>query len=238
MASTKLLLMWYLIPGLGADERVFRGLRLPGPAVVLPWLVPQSPTEPLRHYAARLAEAVPLHQPCWLVGVSFGGLLALASDGSKTRVVDFNTIYASDPSVYTLSPVARPGELWDIAWANGLWVACGNGGKIHTSTDGDLWTTRQLEGSALKWLAGGSDGWIACEEGTGYYWYSADGASWERHEFGGAFFPISIAWGGGKWVASSTTGTRHSSDGQNWTTSTGDASWVYSAAWTGSRWRG
>jgi pimeloyl-ACP methyl ester carboxylesterase len=68
---------WYLIPGLGADERVLRGLRLPGPATVLHWLVPQSPTEPLRHYAARLAEAVPPGQPCWLVGVSFGGLLAL-----------------------------------------------------------------------------------------------------------------------------------------------------------------
>jgi pimeloyl-ACP methyl ester carboxylesterase len=68
---------WYLIPGLGADERVFRGLNLPGPAVVVRWLMPQSPTEPLRHYAARLAEAVPLYEPCWLVGVSFGGLLAL-----------------------------------------------------------------------------------------------------------------------------------------------------------------
>ncbi|MGI4743222.1 MAG: alpha/beta hydrolase [Janthinobacterium lividum] len=69
--------MWYLIPGLGADERVFRSLRLPGPATVLHWLPPQSPTEPLRHYAARLAEAVPVGQSCWLVGVSFGGLLAL-----------------------------------------------------------------------------------------------------------------------------------------------------------------
>jgi pimeloyl-ACP methyl ester carboxylesterase len=69
--------MWYLIPGLGADERVFRGLNLPGPATVLSWLPPQSATEPLRHYAARLAEAVPTEQACLLVGVSFGGLLAL-----------------------------------------------------------------------------------------------------------------------------------------------------------------
>jgi pimeloyl-ACP methyl ester carboxylesterase len=43
---------------------------------ILNWLAPQSPTEPLAHYAARLAEAVPLAEPCWLVGVSFGGLLA------------------------------------------------------------------------------------------------------------------------------------------------------------------
>jgi hypothetical protein len=67
---------WYLIPGLGADERVFRRLRLAGTVHILQWLAPQSPTEPLAHYAARLAEAVPLHAPCWLVGVSFGGLLA------------------------------------------------------------------------------------------------------------------------------------------------------------------
>ncbi len=69
--------MWYLIPGLGADERVFRGLRLPGPSTVLAWLPPLSPTELLQHYAARLAEAVPSEQSCWLLGVSFGGLLAL-----------------------------------------------------------------------------------------------------------------------------------------------------------------
>lgn len=68
--------MWYLIPGLGADERVFRRLRLTGTVHMLNWLAPQSPTEPLAHYAARLAEAVPLAEPCWLVGVSFGGLLA------------------------------------------------------------------------------------------------------------------------------------------------------------------
>jgi len=68
--------MWYLIPGLGADERVLRHLRLPGPSQVLSWLKPESPAEPLVHYAARLAEAVPADRPCWLVGVSFGGLLA------------------------------------------------------------------------------------------------------------------------------------------------------------------
>lgn len=67
---------WYLIPGLGADERVFRRLRLTGHVHVLGWLPPQSPTEPLAHYAARLAAAVPAGEPCWLVGVSFGGLLA------------------------------------------------------------------------------------------------------------------------------------------------------------------
>lgn len=68
--------MYYLVPGLGADARVFHRLRLPGPATVLPWLLPRSPAEPLAHYAARLAELVPPSLPCWLVGVSFGGVVA------------------------------------------------------------------------------------------------------------------------------------------------------------------
>ena len=38
---------------------------------------PQTAAEALPHYAARLAEAVPPDQACWLVGVSFGGVLAL-----------------------------------------------------------------------------------------------------------------------------------------------------------------
>ena len=100
--------MWYLIPGLGADERVFRGLRLPGPATVLHWLPPISPTEPLRHYAARLAEVVPLSQPCWLVGVSFGGLLALEIGRLRplARVVLISSL--SDAS--QLPPMLRLGR--------------------------------------------------------------------------------------------------------------------------------
>jgi pimeloyl-ACP methyl ester carboxylesterase len=69
--------VFYLIPGLGADERVFQFLRLRGEVHVLPWISPASAHEPLAPYAARLAAAIPETQPCWLVGVSFGGLLAL-----------------------------------------------------------------------------------------------------------------------------------------------------------------
>ena len=69
--------VFYLIPGLGADERVFQFLRLPGDTHVLQWLPPRTPAELLPLYAARLAGALPPGQPCWLVGVSFGGVLAL-----------------------------------------------------------------------------------------------------------------------------------------------------------------
>lgn len=71
--------VFYLISGLGADERVFQRLipQLRGTVHYLPWLPPNDPNEPLPAYAARMAETIPLDQRCWLVGVSFGGTVAL-----------------------------------------------------------------------------------------------------------------------------------------------------------------
>ena len=104
--------MWYLIPGLGADERVFRRLRLPGPGQVLAWLPPQSPAEPLAHYAARLAAAVPPDAPCWLVGVSFGGLLA--QEIGRLRPLARVVLISSLGGPHELPPLLR------LAGATGL----------------------------------------------------------------------------------------------------------------------
>ena len=100
--------MWYLIPGLGADERVFRRLRLVGEVHVLDWLPPQSPTEPLAHYAARLAQAVSTAEPCWLVGVSFGGLLA--QEIGRLRPL---------ARVVLISSLGSPHELPPLLWLAG-----------------------------------------------------------------------------------------------------------------------
>ena len=71
----------YLIPGLGADARLFGPLLPYLPATVRPqvleWLPPLSPDEPLAAYAARLAAPIPTNEACWVAGVSFGGILAL-----------------------------------------------------------------------------------------------------------------------------------------------------------------
>jgi len=100
--------MWYLIPGLGADERVFRRLRLTGKVQVLAWLPPQSRTEPLAHYAARLAAAVLPDAPCWLVGVSFGGLLA--QEISRLRPLARVVLISSFASPQELPPLLRFGR--------------------------------------------------------------------------------------------------------------------------------
>jgi len=105
MLSDNPLLTWYFIPGLGADERVFSRLGPPGPAQVLAWLAPQSPTEPLAQYAARLARTVPANQACWLVGVSFGGVLAL--EIGRLRPLARVVLISSLQSASQLPPLLR-----------------------------------------------------------------------------------------------------------------------------------
>ena len=93
-----------LIPGLGADERVFQRWQLVGEVHILGWLPLQSAAESLPHYAARLAAAVPVGQACWLVGVSFGGLLALEIAQLRPSV-----------RVVLVSSLAEPRELpWPL----------------------------------------------------------------------------------------------------------------------------
>ncbi len=71
----------YLLPGLGADGRLFDPLLAGLPAGIRPqvleWLLPAAPDEPLAAYAARLASPIPPETPCWVAGVSFGGIVAL-----------------------------------------------------------------------------------------------------------------------------------------------------------------
>lgn len=67
----------YFIPGLGADQRVFRHIRLPDGFEMEPvqWLPPQE-HESLVSYAERLATAMDTSKPFAVVGLSFGGMLA------------------------------------------------------------------------------------------------------------------------------------------------------------------
>jgi pimeloyl-ACP methyl ester carboxylesterase len=67
----------YCIPGLAADRRVFRHIRLPEKheAVFLDWLRP-LPREALTAYARRMAEQVDTSIPFYVMGLSLGGMIA------------------------------------------------------------------------------------------------------------------------------------------------------------------
>ena len=65
------------IPGLGADSRLFYSQQsVFKDSISPPWLTPQK-NEMLPQYARRWAKQLKLKNGCVLVGVSFGGMVAL-----------------------------------------------------------------------------------------------------------------------------------------------------------------
>lgn len=67
----------YCISGMGCDHRVFKRLRIRGYELVpLPW-VPYSDDDDLPAYAARMAAAIINEKDVILLGLSFGGMLAV-----------------------------------------------------------------------------------------------------------------------------------------------------------------
>jgi pimeloyl-ACP methyl ester carboxylesterase len=67
----------YFIPGLGADKKIFRSIRVPqgNKAYYIEWIKPLK-NETLQSYSYRLAEQMDTSQPYVIVGLSFGGMLA------------------------------------------------------------------------------------------------------------------------------------------------------------------
>ncbi|MBT28069.1 MAG: hypothetical protein CMO01_00300 [Thalassobius sp.] len=66
----------YAISGLGADERVFKFLKLDCELIPLHWIAPQK-NESIESYALRLSKNIDSkHKSIGIIGVSFGGLVA------------------------------------------------------------------------------------------------------------------------------------------------------------------
>ena len=66
----------YGIGGLGVDERVFSELNLNFELTPLPWIRP-APDEPLQDYARRFSSQIDQNKPFSIMGISFGGMLAV-----------------------------------------------------------------------------------------------------------------------------------------------------------------
>lgn len=65
-----------LLPGLGADARMFEAQRMRFPNLEVPdWLTPLK-NETLESYAQRFAESLAYNENCFIGGLSFGGMLA------------------------------------------------------------------------------------------------------------------------------------------------------------------
>ncbi len=78
----------YILSGLGADERAFKSIGIPGYKVhFIKWIPPQQ-RETIQHYAGRLLAQIPTPDPI-LIGLSFGGMMAIeiASQITTTKII-------------------------------------------------------------------------------------------------------------------------------------------------------
>lgn len=66
----------YLIGGLGADERVFKYLNINVKTKIINWII-QKPNEELKSYANRITEQINQDEEFAILGVSFGGIVAI-----------------------------------------------------------------------------------------------------------------------------------------------------------------
>jgi hypothetical protein len=71
----------YFLSGLGVDKRVFKNIHLSGnfSNFFIEWIQP-VPNESIRSYAKRMAEFIDKREPFILVGLSFGGMMAVEMD--------------------------------------------------------------------------------------------------------------------------------------------------------------
>lgn len=88
----------YFIPGLGADKKIFRSLRVPqgSKAIYVEWIKPLK-NESLVSYSGRLTEQIDITQPFLIVGLSFGGMLAteIVNRNPNGRMILLSSIASS-----------------------------------------------------------------------------------------------------------------------------------------------
>jgi pimeloyl-ACP methyl ester carboxylesterase len=89
--------MIYLISGLGADHRIFQKLDFGNhPTTFLPWIIPVK-NESLENYLIRFSEKIKREEEIILIGVSFGGMIAV--ELSKTLPVKKTILISSVKTV-------------------------------------------------------------------------------------------------------------------------------------------
>lgn len=171
--------------------------------------------------------------------VAFGnGLFVAPSVGGWTRLVTTSP----DGINWTAHPSALPpswpssGDVQDVTYGGGQFVAIGEGGAIATSPDGISWTARTSGVTTnLVGIAYGNGLYVAVGEWFANPTYpvivSPDGVSWTAVPAANVFNAkwTSIAFGNGLFVAKSYQGGpsfMYSTDGENWTA--GDVANYYS----------
>ncbi len=111
----------YFISGLGCDSRAFQRIELPPEyeIVHLDWLKPEE-QEDIEHYSKRLAGPIDAAAPFILVGLSFGGMIAVEickfKKPHKLFLISSVTSRQNMPVLYRICGFLRIDRLVPIKW--------------------------------------------------------------------------------------------------------------------------
>ncbi|MGB5005301.1 MAG: alpha/beta hydrolase [Ferruginibacter sp.] len=97
----------YCISGLGADERAFSKLNVPGYKLeVIKWLLPEK-DEDLPHYARRMRDFIKEENPV-LMGLSFGGMVCteIAKQMEVKKIIIISSIKTAGELPFWLKTIA------------------------------------------------------------------------------------------------------------------------------------
>lgn len=94
----------YAFSGLGADERVYDCLQLDCTLVAIPWIGYEK-QESLESYSARIARTIDTREPFGVIGLSFGG--AVAVEVSKLLKPEFTILVSSAETMFDLPYIFR-----------------------------------------------------------------------------------------------------------------------------------
>ena len=114
----------YLMPGMGANLRIFEFISLPERFDVnfLSWIAPQN-NESLEHYAMRMCQRVK-HQNPILIGVSFGGVLVqeMARQMDCKKIIIISSVKSNQemPKHIKLAQVTNAHRLLPTQWIKNL----------------------------------------------------------------------------------------------------------------------
>jgi len=170
-----------------------------------------------------------------ILGTSSATITA-AQITSQIQFLDNTAVIVDIPTTTTTTATpAVPGATWtarilpssqvwrSVTYANGVFVAVGNGTAVATSPDGITWTDRTMPSSALWWsVTYGNGVFVAVAGGTSLSTAAAtspDGITWTSRTLPNSLYWNSVTFGNGVFVAVATLNSvaATSPDGITWT---------------------
>ncbi|MBL9140021.1 MAG: immunoglobulin domain-containing protein [Verrucomicrobiales bacterium] len=173
-------------------------------------VVTVEPAGPVDRWTQR--NPLPQSLPILALGHDSQGFLAVSEEGT--------VLLATEASHWTLGPRLLQPDVRDVAFAEGRWVAAGDGGAVFTSTNRIDWLRRfarantvfddVLHAQGRWWVVGGT------YRGSAMIAESTDGVTWDLHTLPDVPAPRAMAFGHERFIAVGSFGILESINGRDW----------------------